>query len=505
LLRHQTSIGRARRKNVAPAAYKREDALNGFHVACGRVQGFYKQAFGAVGMQLSSNCPKCRSTVIVDEMGIGVEQACPECHLRFAPTLQLGDYCLERQLGRGGMGTVYFARQLDTARECAVKILSLEFAGDPSRVRRFQREMETLGKFDHRNIVRIFETSRDESSLFFAMEYVDGPSIETLIAERGTLAWSESLDFGIQICRGLKNAHDHGVIHRDLKPANLLTDRDGLLKIADFGLAKPWTVEASAQTQTGTILGTAHFMSPEQANGEAASVASDLYGLGAVLYAMLAGKPPFNNSSLLKLYQMIVNDPVTTIRKSNADVPVELDRLVRQLLAKEAKERPSSAFGVMKIMERMRDQFQQIGPTVPTARKRSDSTAASEEKPSESVASTVLKSMSGTATRVKSEPVGTKPSPERDDAGSKAGERTDLSDEEWEEYLRNLTREREKQELLEARRRFFGARPIKFPKKRFQAAILMIFISGIIVLVAAMVWDAPVSVWLWWRRFFGIE
>jgi serine/threonine protein kinase len=416
------------------------------------VKGFRKQVFGGVGMQLSSNCPKCRSTVIVDETGIGVEQACPECHHRFAPTLQVGKYCLERQLGRGGMGTVYFARHVDTASECAVKILSPEFDSDLDRVRRFQREMETLGKFDHRNIVQIFETSRDASSLFFAMEYVDGPSIETLIAERGTLGWSESLDFGIQICRGLKNAHDHGVIHRDLKPGNLLTDSEGLLKIADFGLAKPWFVDASAQTQTGTILGTAHFMSPEQAKGESASTASDLYGLGAVLYAMLAGKPPFDNPSLLKLCQMIVNDPVTAIRKSNAAVPVELDRLVRQLLAKDAKDRPSSAFGVLKIMERMKDQFQQIGPTIPTAREPSDAVTVPEEKPSETVVSTVLKSMSGTATCVKSETVGSKRSSERDDAVSASDKRIDSSDDEWQEYGGNLSKEREKEELLQTGR-----------------------------------------------------
>jgi serine/threonine protein kinase len=264
------------------------------------------------------------------------------------------------------MGTVFLASHVETGEPCALKLLSSEGLGDEDRLERFRREIETLSRFEHPNIVRILPSQSDRSTRFFAMEYVEGRSVAEIITDKGPIHWKQVIDYGIQICHGLKNAHDHGIVHRDLKPANLLVDSAGVLKIADFGIAKLWGLESAAHTQltqTGVFVGTAEYMSPEQAKGESASIASDIYSLGAVMYAMLAGRPPFGATSCLKLCQMVIADPVVPVSEHNPRVPLELEQLVGQLLEKQAENRPGSAYSVLKSLERMQQDFSEKGPT----------------------------------------------------------------------------------------------------------------------------------------------
>ena len=287
----------------------------------------------------------------------------------------IGPYRVIRLIGRGGMGAVYECAAPETDEPCAVKVLNREFTGD-GHLERFQREIETLSRFNHPNVVHITTQGQDydRDLHFFVMEYVDGPSLAELLRRGGPLPWREVIDLGIQICRGLKNAHDQGIIHRDLKPANLLINGK-IVKIADFGIAKPWGT--SALTVTGAVLGSAEYMSPEQAEGETAVDRSDLYALGAVFYAMLTGDPPLRAPSLLKLLRIISTEPVVPAREVVASVPFELDQLVLELLNKKSADRPPNALNVGRRLERMKERFateepssEATEPQVPRTRDR---------------------------------------------------------------------------------------------------------------------------------------
>jgi serine/threonine protein kinase len=176
------------------------------------------------------------------------------------------------------------------------------------------------------------------------MEYVRGKDIGVMIEEQGPLSWPVVIDYGIQICRGLRNAHDHGVIHRDLKPVNFLVDEENTVKIADFGIARPWGDDG--QTQAGSLLGTLAFMSPEQAEGKPVTNASDIYSLGASLFVMLTGSPPFAAPSIPAMLKLIVEEPLIPPRVKNPEIPIELDELICELMDKKAENRPRSAYNV---------------------------------------------------------------------------------------------------------------------------------------------------------------
>jgi serine/threonine protein kinase len=331
--------------------------------------------------EMSVSCPICGAAVSVQDSDICETVVCPSCSESFLLRPQFGPYRIERRIGKGGMGTVFLARQVDSGESCALKLLSSEYVDDEEHMLRFRREIETLSRFRHPNIVRILPSWPQEFSRFYAMEYVEGQSVAEIIAENGPIHWKQVIDFGIQICRGLKNAHDHGIVHRDLKPGNLLVDATGVLKIADFGIAKPWFSETGTLTQTGTFVGTADYMSPEQAQGESASNASDIYSLGAVMYAMLTGRPPFQASSFLKLCQRVIHDPVVPPSECNWQVPVSLEEFVCQLLEKDDEMRPTSAYGVQKNLEWMIKEFERKGPTFRDPAKMSSGPSAVSSKP----------------------------------------------------------------------------------------------------------------------------
>ncbi len=265
---------------------------------------------------------------------------------------RLGKWLLFKELGRGGMGRVYLAQEEIGGRQAAVKVLAAELAQDSGFLQRFQREIEALQKLDHPNIVRFFEAGFENGMYFYAMEYVDGRSLEEILEERGRLPWQEAIELAQQLCKALRQVHDHGIIHRDLKPLNILCRHDGQLKLSDFGIAKVFA--GGHLTATGGIVGTAEYLSPEQAAGKPVSKRSDLYSFGIVLYAMLTGRTPFQGNSCLELLHKHRYAQFDRPRAIVPELPYELDELVCQLLEKEPEKRPTDCLILGRQLERIR-------------------------------------------------------------------------------------------------------------------------------------------------------
>ena len=259
---------------------------------------------------------------------------------------RLGNWVIDRELGQGGMGEVYLAHEAapDGAappRPAAVKVLAVGLAQDAGFVARFQREIAILRGLDHPHVVRLYESGSHEGRSYYVMEYVDGPNFEEILLAEGRLPWAEVLDVAIQVCPALKHAHDRGIIHRDLKPSNLLRARDGTVKLSDFGIARVFA--ATHLTATGGVVGTAEYLSPEQAVGKPAGKRSDLYSLGVVLYALLVGKPPFQGESPVALLHKHRFGQVERPVRLVPEIPAELDEVVCRLLEKDPAQRPPDA------------------------------------------------------------------------------------------------------------------------------------------------------------------
>jgi serine/threonine protein kinase len=250
-----------------------------------------------------------------------------------------GDYELRRELARGGMGVVYEARQVSLNRAVALKmILAGRLAGEVE-VRRFYQEAEAAAGLDHPGIVPIFEVGQHEGQHYYAMGLVEGSSLAQRVAE-GPLPPGQAAGLVRQAAEAVQYAHQRGVIHRDLKPANVLIDAQGRPRVTDFGLAKKLESDSSL-TVTGSVMGTPSYMAPEQAAGHTAEIgpASDVYSLGAVLYCLLTGRPPFQASSAMDtLRQVIDNEPVPP-RELNATVPRDLETVVLKCLQKDRHRR----------------------------------------------------------------------------------------------------------------------------------------------------------------------
>ena len=263
---------------------------------------------------------------------------------------RLGPYTIEQRIGRGGMGVVYSAVTDVTGERTAVKVL--QSTGDDDGLSdRFAAEIDSLRMLQHANIVRILGYGEEQDCRYYAMELVDGMSLQDLIERGESLSWQETTRIGVQICRALKHAHDHGIIHRDIKPANLLLTQDGTVKLSDFGIAKLFG--NSGQTVDGGVIGTAEYMAPEQADGRPVTYRSDLYSLGGVLYALLAGRPPFRAKSLVEMLQLQRFAEPEPVIRINPTVPRALNDLVSQLLAKDPAKRVPTALVAGRQLESM--------------------------------------------------------------------------------------------------------------------------------------------------------
>jgi serine/threonine protein kinase len=248
--------------------------------------------------------------------------------------LVAGRYEIERPLGHGAMATVDLARDVELDRHVALKRLAENLSRDEELRARFLREGRLAARLAHPNVVRIFDVGEDDERPFIAMEYVDGQTLAELVRRRGPLPAREVAELGVQICRALAAAHEAGLVHRDVKPQNLLLDSNRLLKLGDFGIA--FGLGGTRLTMAGTVLGTAAYLAPEQARGEEVTAAADVYGVGAVLYELLTGRPPRTPTSLADLTDS------TTIA-SPVGTPPALARIVMRCLAADPAARPPSA------------------------------------------------------------------------------------------------------------------------------------------------------------------
>jgi serine/threonine protein kinase len=270
-----------------------------------------------------------------------------------------GRYRLEGRLGVGGMSTVQSAFDTRLERHVAVKLLAEHLAADQAFVARFRREALAAARLVHPNVVQVYDFGSDERSgrQFIVMEHVSGESCAEILRERGPVDPEEAVDILSQACRGLDYAHRNGVIHRDVKPGNLLRNREGVVKLADFGIAK--AVDDSDITKVGSVVGTAAYLSPEQARGEAAGPASDLYALGVVAYQLLAGRLPYAGSSLTELARQQEVGPPERLDIVNSDVPGPLAEAVQRALSSQ----PAARYAGAQEMEiALRDGLRGVAP-----------------------------------------------------------------------------------------------------------------------------------------------
>jgi hypothetical protein len=262
---------------------------------------------------------------------------------------RIGPYLVERKLGAGGMGTVYLASHEQTGRIVALKLLSPSLAREEGLVARFVREIEALKKLKNPHVVDLIDHGVDGEMYYYAMEYVPGETLTARLRREKRIPWREVIDLSIQICVALKSAHDAGIIHRDLKPSNLLLTPDGDIKLTDFGVAQVFA--GSKLTVTGGIIGTAEYMSPEQGQGRRITKRSDLYSLGAVMYVMLTGRPPFSGKTTLDVIHKHKYNQFDRPRTIVPEIPYWLDDVVCQLMEKDPEKRPADAFVVNRRLQ----------------------------------------------------------------------------------------------------------------------------------------------------------
>ena len=255
-------------------------------------------------------------------------------------------YKLDHKIGSGGMADVWLAEDSELGRNVAIKILHDRFAQDREFVERFRREAQSAAGLQHPNVVSIFDRGEFRDTYFIAMEYVDGPQLKQLVT--GGMGTRDAIDFTRQILNAARFAHRKGIVHRDLKPQNVLIDEDGRARVADFGIARG---ESSDITATGSVMGTAQYLSPEQAQGKETTPASDIYSIGVILYEALTGRVPFQGDSAVAVALKQVSEAPRAPSAINPEVPPALDAVVMRALAKDPEARFRDADAFMKALD----------------------------------------------------------------------------------------------------------------------------------------------------------
>ena len=264
-----------------------------------------------------------------------------------------GRYELVRRLARGGMAEVHLARDLLLDRPVALKVLYPELSRDPTFVERFRREAQAAANLSHPNIVSVYDWGEEDGTYFIVMEYVDGESLASLVHRAGALQADEAAEIGAEIAAALAVAHRNNMVHRDVKPGNVLIDRQGQIKVTDFGIARAVNTTENL-TQPGSVMGTATYFSPEQAQGQRIDPRSDVYSLGVVLYELVTGGPPFSaDSPVAVAYKHVREDPVLPSRR-NPEVPPDFERIVLTAMAKDPDDRYATALELRDDLVRFR-------------------------------------------------------------------------------------------------------------------------------------------------------
>jgi serine/threonine-protein kinase len=269
-----------------------------------------------------------------------------------AETVVDGRYRVLHRLGSGGMAEVYCAQDLQLGRKVALKILYRRFAEDGEFVERFRREASSAAGLQHQHVVAVYDRGEYDGTYYIAMEYLEGRSLKTIVQQEAPLDPDRAVDLTIQVLRAARFAHRRGIIHRDLKPHNVIVDADGRAKVTDFGIAR---AGASDMTQTGSIMGTAQYLSPEQAQGHAVSAASDIYSIGIILYELLTGRVPFEGESAVTVALKQVHERATPPSAYNPAVTPELEEAVMRALEKDPARRYPDADAFIAALQAARD------------------------------------------------------------------------------------------------------------------------------------------------------
>jgi serine/threonine-protein kinase len=263
-----------------------------------------------------------------------------------------GRYRLVSRIGSGGMADVWCAHDEQLGRRVALKVLHGRFAADPQFVERFRREASHAAGLQHPNVVAVFDRGEWDGMPYIAMEHIEGPTLKDIVRERGALAPALAADVVVQVLRAARYAHKHGIVHRDLKPHNVILDEEGRVKVTDFGIAR---AGASEMTETGAIMGTAHYLSPEQAQGLPVDGRSDLYSVGVLLYELLTGRVPFDAESPVSIAVRHVSEPPVPPSELNPAVPPALEAVTLRALAKAPEDRFQDADAFIAALQAARD------------------------------------------------------------------------------------------------------------------------------------------------------
>ncbi|MBN1577879.1 MAG: serine/threonine protein kinase [Chitinispirillaceae bacterium] len=275
--------------------------------------------------------------------------------------LQLGHYKILSQIGKGGMGDIYKALQEPLNRVVALKVLPAKLSRDAEFTKRFEIEAKAISLLQHQNIVNIYEYGEEEGLRYFAMQFVDGTDLGKRIAEHRVIPIVDIIDYTKQIGRALRYAHSCNIIHRDIKPGNVLIEKNGVVRLSDFGIAKIFS--GTDITMTGSAVGTPEYMSPEQAQGKKLDAQTDIYSLGIVVYEMLTRKPPFSGANPMSIaYKQVheLPDPPSLKRK---DTPRRLEMIVLKALKKEKKERYTTVEELLEHLDKVDSEEQPTGST----------------------------------------------------------------------------------------------------------------------------------------------
>ena len=250
-------------------------------------------------------------------------------------------YEIIRSIGEGGMANVYLGHDIILDRNVAIKVLRGDLSNDEKFVRRFQREALSASSLAHPNIVEMYDVGEDDGTYYIVMEYVEGKTLKQLLKKRGSLTLSEAIDIMSQLTDGMAHAHNSYIIHRDLKPQNIMIKDDGQIKITDFGIAM--ALNATQLTQTNSVMGSVHYLPPEQASGKGCTIKSDIYSMGIIFYELLSGSLPFRGDNAVEIALKHMKEPLPNLRDENPSIPQSIVNIIKRSTAKNPKNRYDTA------------------------------------------------------------------------------------------------------------------------------------------------------------------